>query len=114
MRLGRLRARLTVLRPTAGAKNALNETVESWPEFGKFWAEDFTQRAAEGTKAGQTMASVEKVWRLRWLARAKTITPQDRIVCDGITYSIIGVTEPFHREVIQIAAIATSEGSIAP
>jgi len=114
MRLGRLRARLNVLRRTAGAKNALNEPVESWPEFGKFWAEDFTQRAAEGAKAGQTMATVEKVWRLRWMERTKSITAQDRIVCDGVTYSIIGITEPFHREVIQIAAVGINEGSIAP
>src|SRR3546814_19048488 len=112
MRLGRLRARLTVLRRAGGAKNGRNEPVESWPEFGKVGAEGFTRRAAEGTKAGQTMATVGKVWRLRWLARSKAITAQDRIFCDGVTYSIIGITAPFHREVIQIAAVGIDRKSV--
>src|SRR3546814_18451142 len=60
------------------------------------------------------MATVEKVWRLRWLSRSKAITAQDRIFCDGVTYSIIGITEPFHREVIQIAAVRHQQGGQGP
>lgn len=114
MRLGRLRARLTVQRRSADTRNALNEPVETWPVAGKFWAEDFTQRATEGKKGGQTEDQIEKVWRLRWTARSKAITAQDRIVCDGLTFFITGITDPFPREVIQIAALSAPKGSIAP
>lgn len=109
MRLGRFNRRVTIRRAAAPARNALNEQVESWEDFGSFAAEQLQQRPTESWKAGQTAAQTETVWRLRWLARTAGITPSDRLVCDGREYQIIGVTEPVRRTVIEIVGIAVSE-----
>ncbi|WOF43774.1 phage head closure protein [Sphingopyxis indica] len=114
MRLGRLNRRITILRKSNPSRDALNEEVVEWTEFATFWAEELQQRPTESWKAGQTAAQVEKVWRIRWGARAKTILPTERVRCGGLTYEIIGVTEPVRRTIIQIVAIAYSEGGIAP
>lgn len=114
MRLGRLNKRITVRRASAPTRNAMNEPVEVWTAFGKFWAEQIDQRLTESWKAGQTAAQVERVWRVRWHARTATISPSDRLVCDGREFQIIGVTEVGRRVGIEIVGIAYSEEGLNP
>ncbi len=109
MRLGRLNKRITIRRASAPTRNAMNEPVEVWADFGKFWAEQVQQRPTESWKAGQTAAQVERVWRVRWTARTATISPSDRLNCDGREFQIIGVTEIGRRVGIEIVGIGYSE-----
>ncbi|MFA5989687.1 MAG: head-tail adaptor protein [Sphingomonas sp.] len=109
MRLGRLNKRITIRRASAPTRNAMNEPVEAWADFGKFWAEQISQLPTESWKAGQTAAQVERVWRVRWHARTATISPSDRLVCDGREFQIIGVTEIVRCVRIEIVGIAYSE-----
>lgn len=114
MRLGKLNKRITVRRASAPTRNAMNEPVEVWGDLGKFWAEQIDQRPTESWKAGQTAAQVERVWRVRWHARTATISPSDRLVCDGREFQIIGVTEVGRRFGIEIVGIAYSEEGLNP
>lgn len=114
MRLGKLNKRITVRRASAPTRNAMNEPVEVWGDLGKFWAEQIDQRPTESWKAGQTAAQVERVWRVRWHARTATISPSDRLVCDGREFQIIGVTEVGRRVGIEIVGIANSEEGLNP
>lgn len=109
MRLGRLDRRITVQRRGAPSRNDMNEPVETWSDVGTFWAEQVQQRPTEAWKAGQTAAQVETVFRVRWLERTASITPLDRLICEGRDYRIVGVTEPVRRAVIEIVAVAYSE-----
>ena len=77
--------------------------------YARFMAEQIDQRPTESWKAGQTAAQVERVWRIRWSDRAASITPSDRLNCDGREFQIIGVTEIGRRIGIQIVGIAYSE-----
>ena len=109
MRLGRLNKRITIRRASAPTRNAMNEPVPAWADFASFWGQQIDQRPTESWKAGQTAAQVERVWRLRWSDRAATITPSDRLSCDGREFQIIGVTEIDRRVGIEIVGIAYSE-----
>lgn len=109
MRLGKLNKRIVIRRASAATRNAMNEPIESWAEFAHFMAEQIDQRPTESWKAGQTAAQVERVWRIRWSDRAASITPSDRLNCDGREFQIIGVTEIGRRIGIQIVGIAYSE-----
>lgn len=109
MRLGKLNKRIVIRRATAATRNAMNEPVEVWADFGGFMAEPLQQRPTESWKAGQTAAQVERAWRVRWTARSATISASDRLVCDGREFQIIGVTEVGRRVGIEIVGIAYSE-----
>lgn len=109
MRAGKRNKRITIMRQGATTRNALNEPVGGFDEFGKFWSARLTQRPTEGWKAGQTAAQVERVFNVRYTNRTATITPSDRLICDNQTFEIIGVTEKERREGIDIVAIAYTE-----
>jgi len=109
MRLGKLNKRIAIRRVSSSTRNGLNEAIDVWAEFGRFMAEQVQQTPTEGWKADQTAAQVTRIWRLRWTARAATISPSDRLVCDGREFSIIGVTEIGRRVGVQITGIAYSE-----
>lgn len=109
MRLGRLDKRVTIRRAAPPLRGPLNEPVEQWQDFATWPAQKVDQRPTESWKAGQTAAQTETLFRLRWSARAATITPLDRLICDGCEYSLIGVTETVRRSVIEIVGVACTE-----
>jgi head-tail adaptor len=107
MRLGPLNRRITIRRASAPARNALNEPIASWSNFGTFWAEEDARRfkGSEGLQAGGVRAQALRCWRLRWSARTATISPADRVACGGVTYEIVSATEIGRREGVEIVAI---------
>lgn len=109
MRLGRLDKRVTIRRAAPPMRGALNEPVELWQDFASWPAQIVQQRATESWQAGQTAAQAETLFRLRWSTRAATITPRDRLVCDGREFNIIRVTETVRRAVIEIVGVARAE-----
>lgn len=113
MRLGRLNKRIMIRRATAPTRNAMNEPVEVWTDYGAFWAEPVQQRPTESWKAGQTAAQSERVWRVRWTARTATISPLDRLICDGREFEIIAAFEIGRRVGVEIVGIAFSERGAA-
>jgi len=97
------------MRLGAETRNAMNEVTSEFEEFGKFWSARLTQKPTEGWKAGQTAAQVERLFNLRYTTRTASISPSDRLICDGNTYEIIGVTEHGRQHGIDIVAIAYTE-----
>lgn len=106
MRLGRLNRRVTILRAGTPTRDALNTPVKAWVPFVSFWAEEIQQRPMESWKAGQTAAQTETLFRLRRNPRSEAITAQDRLVSDGRTFEIIGVTARAQGDRIELVAIA--------
>jgi len=113
MRLGRLNKRITIRRAAAPTRNAMNEPVEVWTDFGSFMAEQVQQRPTESWKAGQTAAQSERVWRVRWTARTAKISPLDRLICDGREFEITAASEMGRRAGVEIVGIAFSEKGAA-
>lgn len=108
MRKGKMNQRIAVWRQGAETRNALNEPIRPWAEYGKFWAGEMKARATEAWKAGQTAAQVERAFRVRYTARTATITASDRLKVEGQDLEIIGVTEVGRRDEIEIVAIASN------
>lgn len=106
MRAGGLDRKITVLRDGGMTRNAMNEPVPAWAEYGVFWARELQQRPTESWKAGQTAAQLESAWRIRWSAAAAGITTTDKLTVNGREYRIIGVTEPLRRTEIEIIGVA--------
>lgn len=97
------------MRRGAETRNAMNEVTSEFEKFGSFQSARLTQKPTEGWKAGQTAAQVERMFNVRYTARTASITASDRLICDGNTYQIIGVTEHGRQHGIDIVAIAYTE-----
>jgi hypothetical protein len=54
----------------------------------------------------QTVAEVEERFKIRY---RKGLTPLDRVVCNGITYDVLGVLEIGRREGWEILAKGRAE-----
>lgn len=100
MRSGRLDRRLTLQRRTL-TENDYGEPVETWTTLATVWAEKIPVRGAERYASMQTVAEVEERFKIRY---RKGLTPLDRVVCDGITYDVLGVLEIGRREGWEILA----------
>lgn len=109
MRAGKRNLRITIMHLGPETRNALNEPIRPWLEFGSFWSVRFDQKATEGWKSGQTAAQVERAFNVRYTHRAAMITPQMRIVVGRRAFEIIGVNELGRQEGIDLVAIAAAE-----
>lgn len=114
MQLGKLNKRVTIRRAAVPTRNAMNEPVQVWSDFGTFWAQPINQRNTERWQADQTSAQSERAWLVRWTDRTATISPLDRLVCDGREFEITGAIEIGRRAAIEISGIARSELGTAP
>lgn len=106
---GKLDRRVTVERATATA-GPFNEPVETWsPLLTNVSAAKTDIRDGERFRAGEVMADATTRFLLRWNTLSGTIDARDRLVCEGRTYSIVGVKEVGRREGVEITTASRVE-----
>jgi SPP1 family predicted phage head-tail adaptor len=102
MQAGKLDRRVTIQRRTQ-TQAANGEYVNQWNNVATVWATVKDLRGNEFFAARQTNAEVTTRFYLRW---HRDITVLDRILCDGVVYDLIQVSEMGRRQGLEILAIA--------
>ena len=104
---------LIVARAVHGAANGLNEKATTWPEAFRTRAmrEDVSDR--EQTVAGREASALTARFVVADTPATRTLTTEDRALCDGRTWNIEGVKESRWsirgRPAIEITATAASD-----
>lgn len=74
------------------------------------WASKADLSDGERVRAAQVQSTVTTRFVVRWSPFTVTITPKDRLVCDGVEYGISGIKETgARREFLEITAAARSD-----
>ena len=111
MKASDLDRKVTIQRFTS-VPNEFNEPVETWADY-------FTCRAmrrdvsdSEKFAAGQVGSSLRSRFVVRSSSETRTVTPVDRLVHEGATWSIHGVKEADEGRYrfIEITAVKDSDG----
>lgn len=63
----------------------------------------------ERWKAGEVAAQITSRFRIRYSAFAAALTPNDRLICEGRAYDIVGLKEIGRREAFEITAAARND-----
>jgi SPP1 family predicted phage head-tail adaptor len=87
-------------------ENDYGEAVETWTTLATVWAEKIPVRGSERYAAMQTVAEVDTRFKIRYRT---DVSPLDRVVCNGITYDVLGVLEIGRREGWEILAKGRAE-----
>ncbi|MDG3040441.1 head-tail adaptor protein [Roseicyclus marinus] len=84
------------------------EEVETWADHGAaMYAEKLDLSDGERWRAGEVAAQVTTRFRVRSSAFTRSLTPKDRMVCEGLTYDIAGIKESgTRRTMLEITAAA--------
>ncbi|MFA7105596.1 MAG: phage head closure protein [Dysgonamonadaceae bacterium] len=90
---GTLDRRITIERHTQTGTNGFNEPVFTWQPLATVWAARRDASDAEAFAAGQVGASLRTRFVIRRTATTATVTPKDRLSCDGAVWNIKGVKE---------------------
>jgi SPP1 family predicted phage head-tail adaptor len=105
---GKLDRRIRIERATLTTDGSGAE-IPAWSELKTVWAQRLTQRPVEAWRAGGTAATLEAAWIVGWSPTTASVTSEDRIVADGKTFVILGVTEVGRRDGIQIVGVAGTD-----
>ena len=74
------------------------------------WAAKHDISDSERFRAGEVAASITTRFTVRWSSFTRSITPADRLVCEGTAYEITGIKEgPGRREWLEITCSARSD-----
>ncbi|QPM89379.1 head-tail adaptor protein [Pseudooceanicola algae] len=112
-RAGSLDRRVQFLRGTL-TDNGFNEVLK--------WTDPATDALGDLVWAERTDVSDQERWRAanvdavittRFVVRSsnfsRSITPKDRLVCDGLTFDIVGIKEIGRRDRLEITASAQAD-----
>jgi len=107
---GMLDRKITIQRFTE-TFNELNEPVQTWADFITVRAMRRDVSDSERFAAGQIGSSLLCRFTIRSSADSRTVTPKDRIVHEGSTWSIHGVKEANEgrRRFIEITAVKDND-----
>jgi SPP1 family predicted phage head-tail adaptor len=106
---GDLDRRATIQRATV-APDAFNEPIETWASVATVWASKRDVSDGERFRSDQTIAGLTTRFVVRHSSVTATITPKDRLVCEGRTYDIHGVKEVHGtRRFLEISAAWRSD-----
>ncbi|HEY3694066.1 phage head closure protein [Phenylobacterium sp.] len=109
MQAGDLAWRLQILRK-AVTQNALNEDVETWPVLATVWASKADVSDGERVRAEAVWASITTRFVIRRSTLTESITPLDRVQCDGRPYNVVGKKDVGpRREAFELTAVARAE-----
>ena len=75
----------------------------------RFWARKTDVSDVERTRAAENGAEITTRFVVRFSGATRTITPHDRLTCEGRSYNIVGVKEVGRREGIEITASARTD-----
>ena len=85
-------------RPVQFLRRALSDgplgQVETWDEHGPVHIADKRDMSdGERWRAGEVQAHITTRFVLRWSPFTAEIDPRDRLVCEGVTYEIVGAKD---------------------
>lgn len=107
---GQLDRKVTIQRFTS-VPNEFNEPVETWADF--FTCRAMRRDVSDGEKfaAGQVGSSLRSRFTVRSSSETRTVTPTDRLVHEGDTWSIHGVKEANEgrHKFIEITAVKDAD-----
>jgi len=79
---------------TADAHGQVNQTVEAnWSTYATAFCKVQTKGGREFWKVQQVNADVSHVWRTQWSATMQNVTPDMRLIFEGLTYEILSVVD---------------------
>lgn len=105
---GSLDRRLKLYRRTT-TTNALNEEAETFTLLATVWAKRTDVKDAEQVAAAQVGAEITARFLVRWSTTTETLTPMDRVTCEGREYEVTGRREIGRREGLEISAVARAD-----
>src|SRR5690606_29910632 len=106
METGNLDRQVTLETYTAG-RDEYGGTTEEWGSPEKVWANVRFPTAREAFQGDQLTAVQSAVFTIR---HREGVTPKMRVILDGLTYNITGVTEPERRRWLQLFGTAENNG----
>lgn len=108
MKAGALDSRITIQRATM-VENSVGELVPTWSTIATLPASKVDIPDGERWRAAEVSATVTTRFQIRWNAITATLSPKDRIVCDGRTYDVHHVKELGRRVGLEVTASARAE-----
>jgi SPP1 family predicted phage head-tail adaptor len=105
---GPLDRRLT-LRRAAVTTNSLNEPIQNWSDLATVWASKADVSDGERVRAQAIGSSITTRFQVRHSSITATLTPEDRVVCEGREYEITGIKEIGRRVGVEITATARTD-----
>lgn len=105
MKAGGFDRRIEILRGVLTV-NAFNEKIRTFATIATVWAMVVPVNDGERRAGGQTLATRQSRFTIRWSSAVRDITPVDRLRFDGRVYDIDGVKELARREGLEITATA--------
>lgn len=105
IKAGDLDRRITIERPIVTIDEYGNST-EAWGAIATVWAKATHVLDGEKWKAAEVGAFVDTRFLIRW---GFSVTPLDRVVYEGRTYSLKGVKEIGRREGQELSASARAD-----
>lgn len=109
LRAGDMHRRITLQRYDV-TFNADNEPNETWtPDAAAIWASWRRASARETLASAEVRAAVSDIFEIRFSSAVSNLNAKDRLVYDGRTYDISGVTEIGRREGLRIEASARAD-----
>jgi SPP1 family predicted phage head-tail adaptor len=106
-RTGDKRKRLTFLSGADTGTDSLNSPVQTWTPYYTCWGAVEVSREQMQYAPSEFVAESVYFISIRYPGGRITIAPQDRIICEGITYVIQAIAdiEQCHRELKIIAYV---------
>lgn len=90
--------------------DGFQERVGAFAHLGPFvWGARKDVSDVEKMNAGQEQATLMSRFKIRSTGFTRQITPADRLICDGITFGIVGIKECDGRAGLEITAMARAD-----
>lgn len=112
MLAGKLDRRVQLLRATL-VENAIGDMVPTWNVLATRWASRQDLSDAERVRAQQVGATMSTRFQIRWDATVSSLSPKDRLSCDGQVFDIRGVKEIQRRKGLEITCSLNVDGGPA-
>lgn len=107
MEVGKL-DRLITIQTSETAQDNYGQAIETWNEGVEVWANYRPQTPREAFQGDQNKALQTAVFTIRY--RPGVFAAKNRVIHDGQTYDITGVTEPDRRKWLQLFGEAVNNG----
>ncbi len=101
--------RQVVILRGSKSKDAFNADVLTWEPIATVWAEAEPVNDSERLRAGETLASKQYRFRIRYSSQVSKVDTRDRLRFDDRTYDINGVKEIGRAVGLEITATARAE-----
>ena len=108
VRSGPLDRRVTIQRATVTVDDFGGETT-AWSDVATVWGSKTDVPDGERWRAAEVAATITTRFQIRWSADVSSVSPKDRLYCEGRTYDISHIKELPRRVGLEITARARAE-----